>query len=92
MSFEESLQEAVATAIAPLIAEIKELKSQVVNQYPPALTVKEAAKLMKCGETKMYELAKRPDFYPATWLSEKRVIISTNRLFRWIDENGNKSA
>ena len=92
MSFEEQLQATIAAAIAPLVAEIKELKSQVVNQYPPALTVKEAAKLAKCGETKMYELAKRPDFYPATWISEKRVVISTNRLFRWLEENGNKSA
>jgi len=51
---------------------------------PPVLTIDEAAKVMRCGKNKMYDLTRRKGFpvYRDGW----RLFIPRDEMFRWLNE------
>ncbi|MCE7699815.1 MAG: hypothetical protein K8E24_013700 [Methanobacterium paludis] len=94
-SIEESLELSVSKAIKPLIEDLDMLRSQIVSPFPPSVKAKEAAGMMSLGVSKIYELAKRPDFYPAVWIDDPdgrtgRVVFLPVEIIRWLHEHQNK--
>ena len=60
------------------------------NSIPPTkakltLTVEEMAQQLNVSRATAYNLARRKDFYPALRIGA-RLIISTQALVRWLDE------
>jgi excisionase family DNA binding protein len=91
MSLDAHLQQLIQQAIEPLVKELQDLKTQIKQKdYPPVLTVEEAAKILKCGKAAVYELAHNPSF--PVIRDGRKVRIPSQALFNWINENTNKSA
>lgn len=53
------------------------------------ITVKELMALMGIGHNTAYALVHNPDFYPAFKIGRK-ILINTDRLQQWIDEQSMK--
>lgn len=62
---------------------ITEKKESPVNQYPPFLTVEEAASIMRLGRNTVYEMAHDPTF-PAI-REGRKIRIPTQALFSWLE-------
>lgn len=56
-----------------------------IEDMPYLLTVAEAAKILRCGKTKVYELAKTEKDFPAIRLSGA-IRIQRDGLIRWLEE------
>ncbi len=56
-----------------------------IEDMPYLLTASEAAKILRCGKTKIYELANTEKGFPAIRLSGA-VRIQRDGLIRWLEE------
>lgn len=84
MDFEGILRNIVREEIKNALQDLKaQLPANNIQGHPPVLTVKEAAKIMNIGLTRMYELTYEPNF-PAI-RDGKKVRIITSRFFEWLD-------
>jgi len=50
-----------------------------------AVDAMQAAEMIGCGRSLIYELINRPDFYPAFRIGRK-VLVNVEKLKQWIDE------
>jgi len=50
-----------------------------------SVEAKEAAQMIGVGRSKIYELAAKPDFYPAFRIGRK-LLFNVAKLQQWIDE------
>lgn len=89
MSIEETIRQVVRQEIADQLEPIKKLVKPY-GDFPPALTPVEARKILRIGKDNMYQLLqfrKERGFYPAHKITDKKYIIATSALFKWLDEN-----
>jgi len=64
---------------------LRENAAYRIEDMPYLLTVAEAAKILRCGKTKVYELAKTEKDFPAIRLAGT-VRIQRNGLIQWLEE------
>jgi hypothetical protein len=84
MSLDTHLEELIKKAIAPLVQEIQELKSQIKQRdYPPTLTVKQAAEIANRGTAFIYESAHDPSF-PKIQGEGGKITIPTDLYLEWL--------
>jgi len=50
------------------------------------ISIKEMQKVLSIGESTSYKLIHSPGFYPAMRLSGKKIVISKEKLEKWIEE------
>jgi len=83
---EEIIRNIIREEIQNAVQEFKSEVSAAINThgYPPVITVKEAAKIMNIGLTRMYELTYDPSF-PAI-RDGKKIRIITSRFFDWLSK------
>lgn len=69
-----------------IIEELKGMQGSinVVEQYGETLTAEKAAKILNVSTSKIYEMARNPEF-PCKKVGS-RIIISTRRFFRWLND------
>lgn len=64
---------------------LRENAAYRIEDMPYLLTVAEAAKILRCGKTKVYELANTEKDFPAIRLSGA-IRIQRDGLIRWLEE------
>jgi excisionase family DNA binding protein len=86
VSIEETIREIVHDEVRKAVAEVmREMPIPIQHgQANGGLSVKEAARILGVGVSKVYELTRRPGF-PAIrdgW----KIIIPAHGLYRWMEE------
>ena len=78
------IRQLVREEVKKVISETRtEQKESLVSQYPPFLTVEEAASIMRLGRNTVYEMAHDPTF-PAI-REGRKIRIPTQALFNWLE-------
>lgn len=79
---EDDLRRIIREELTTLLGAMERQSKQ--DDLPSTLTVEQAAKVLRVGKNKMYDLTRRPGF-PAIrdgW----RILIPRDALFRWLEE------
>lgn len=91
-SFENMMRQIVREEIQQAFNDLRnELSTSASNDYPHVLSVKEAAKILNIGTTRMYELTHIPSF-PAIRTSNNpkaHIKIPREPFLKWINDNAN---
>lgn len=77
---QQQVQEEVKKALSEHSAGQAAIQS---SDYPPYLTVPEAASIMRLGKNKVYELAHDPTF--PTVREGRKILIPRNGLINWME-------